>query len=84
MISGEANRAAPDAAVSSLEGSIAHAIALVTAGDHVNAAQQIDQTLAVAPPGNVGWILPIEPLLNVAAAPGAWASVLSRLRTRAA
>jgi DNA-binding winged helix-turn-helix (wHTH) protein len=84
MLSGEASRAAPDAAVSSLERSIAHAIALVAAGDHINAAQQIDQALALAPPGNAGWILPIEPLLNVAAAPGTWASVLSRLRTRAA
>jgi hypothetical protein len=84
MLSGEASRAASDAAVSSLEGSTAYAIVRVAAGDHVEAARQIDQALAAAPPGNAGWLLPIEPLLNVPAAPGAWSPVLSRLRTRAA
>jgi DNA-binding winged helix-turn-helix (wHTH) protein len=83
MLNG-ANRAATDATVSSLEGAIGYGIALVAAGDHVNAARRIDQALAAAPPGNAGWLLPIEPLLNVVAAPGPWAPVLSRLRTRAA
>lgn len=84
MLNGEANRAATEASVSSMEVAIGHAIALVAAGDHVNAVRLMDQALAAAPPGNVGWLLPIEPLLNVAAAPGAWAPVFARLRTRAA
>ena len=84
MLSGEASRAASDAAVSSWEGSIAYAIARVAAGDHVKAARQIDQALTAAPPGNVGWLLPIEPSLNAGAAPDVWAPVLARLRTRAA
>ena len=41
-------------------------------------------TLTAAPPGNTGWIVPVEPLLNVAAAPDVWTPVLARLRTRAA
>jgi hypothetical protein len=31
--------------------------------------RRVDQALAATPPGNAGWLLPIEPLLNVAAAP---------------
>jgi DNA-binding winged helix-turn-helix (wHTH) protein len=48
------------------------------------AATVLEQALASAPPGNVGWLVPVEPLLNVSANPDAWAAVLSRLRTRAA
>jgi hypothetical protein len=44
----------------------------------------VDQALSAAPPGNAGWLIPVEPLLNVAAAPEVWNSVLARLRTRAA
>ena len=39
--------------------------------------------LTDAPPGNAGWLLPVEPLLNVRANPDAWAAALSRLRARA-
>jgi DNA-binding winged helix-turn-helix (wHTH) protein len=48
------------------------------------AAAALDRALSSAPPGNAGWLLPIEPLLNVSANPEAWAPALARLRTRAA
>jgi len=53
-------------------------------GSHADAAQLVDKALSVAAPGNAAWLLPIEPLLNVGAAPDAWESALTRLRTRAA
>jgi DNA-binding winged helix-turn-helix (wHTH) protein len=53
-------------------------------GSHADAAQLVGKTLSAAPPGNAAWLLPVEPLLNVPAAPDEWASALSCLRTRAA
>jgi len=75
---------APAVAAPSIESAIGHAVALVARGDVANAARLVDQAMAAASPGNAGWIVPVEPLLNVAAAPEVWASVLARLRTRAA
>jgi hypothetical protein len=59
-------------------------VALNAAGNAALAAQVVDRALAAAPPGNAGWLLPVEPLLNVSSNPEVWASVLSRLRARAA
>ena len=36
--------------------------------------------LAAAPAGNAGWLMPIEPLLQVSAHPDIWAPALARLR----
>jgi DNA-binding winged helix-turn-helix (wHTH) protein len=71
-------------AAPSVEIAIGHAVGLAAAGDAANAARLVDHALAAAPPGNAGWIVPVEPLLNVAASPDVWAPVLARLRTRAA
>jgi DNA-binding winged helix-turn-helix (wHTH) protein len=71
-------------AAPSVEAAIGQAAVLVSAGDVANAARLVDQALAAAPPGNAGWIVPVEPMLNVAAAADMWAHVLARLRTRAA
>lgn len=60
------------------------AVILDLTGQTAFAAQTLDGALAAAPPGNAGWLLPVEPLLNVAAAPDLWGSALSRLRSRAA
>ena len=54
------------------------------AGDPEDAMRLVEHALSVAPSGNAGWLLPIEPLLNVASAPDTWAPTLARLRTRAA
>ena len=63
---------------------ICRAVQLVFSGTHTDAARLVDDALANAPPGNAGWLLPVEPLLRVTANPGVWAQALTRLRTRAA
>ena len=74
-----------DAAVSSpSDAAIAQAAQLAVGGNHADAARLVDRLLSMAPSGNAGWILPVEPLINVASFPDQWASVLARLRTRAA
>jgi DNA-binding winged helix-turn-helix (wHTH) protein len=69
---------------SSFEAAVGQAAVLVMSGDPQDAMRLVDHALSVAPPGNVGWLLPVEPLLNVASAPNTWAPALARLRTRAA
>ena len=61
----------------------AQAAQLVASGAHAEAARIVDEALAAAPAGNAGWLLPIEPLLNVAARPDTWARALAHLRNRA-
>jgi hypothetical protein len=68
----------------SFEAAVGQAAVLVMAGDPDDAMRLVERGLTVAPPGNAGWLLPVEPLLNVAAAPDTWAPALTRLRTRAA
>ena len=59
------------------------AIQLVLAGAHDDAVRLLDGALAATPPGNAGWLIPIEPLLNVGRTAAAWTPVLARLRARA-
>jgi tetratricopeptide (TPR) repeat protein len=59
------------------------AVQLVAAGAHTEAARILDEALTGASAGGAGWLLPIEPLLNVAARPETWARVLAHLRNRA-
>ena len=68
----------------SFEAAVGQAAVLVMAGDPEDAMRLVEHALTVAPPGNAGWLLPVEPLLNVASAPDTWAPALARLRTRAA
>ena len=68
----------------SFDAAIVHVAQLVLAGDATSAARLLDHALAAAPSGNAGWLLPVEPLLNVSAATEIWAPVLARLRSRAA
>jgi DNA-binding winged helix-turn-helix (wHTH) protein/Flp pilus assembly protein TadD len=67
----------------SFDSALAAAAGLVGAGKHGDAARRVDDALATAPPGNAGWLLPIEPLLHVTAHADIWAPALARLRTRA-
>ena len=70
---------------SSVDVSIVRAGELVLAGDVDGAAHVVDAALASAPPGTSdGWLLPVEPLLDVASNPATWNSPLGRLRARAA
>jgi hypothetical protein len=68
----------------SFEAALGHVARLALTGDETGAARLLDEALSAAPPGNAGWLLPVEPLLNVAAAVDVWAPALARLRTRAA
>jgi DNA-binding winged helix-turn-helix (wHTH) protein len=60
------------------------AIAADLLGQTAFAARILDAALNEAPAGNAGWLVPVEPLLNVSANPDEWSSVLARLRARAA
>ena len=66
-----------------VEAAMAGASQLVLAGAHDEAARLVDAMLAGAPPGNAGWLTPVEPLLNVSAhqAPGR-PSLLGCVRAR--
>jgi len=61
---------------------IARAVVLVRAGRHVDAAVACRHALDTAPPG-AGWILPVEPLINVSAHPDIWSDVLAVIRQHA-
>jgi len=60
------------------------AIAADLMGHTKLATQAMDTALKAAAPGSAGWLVPVEPLLNVSANPEEWAPVLARLRARAA
>jgi DNA-binding winged helix-turn-helix (wHTH) protein len=55
----------------------------VLGGSPAIGAQIVERALAEAPPGSSGWLLPVEPFLNVHAASSAWAPALGRLGKRA-
>ncbi len=76
----------PMAAVS-VDHAIAQAVLAMTASggqdlDHARAT--LERALSGAPEGSAGWLLPLEPTLQITARPEPWAAVLSRLRNRAA
>lgn len=73
----------PPARVSLIDLALCDAARRAVAGRHAEAADAIDRVLASAPPGSAGWLLPIEPLLHVAAHPDTWSRALARLRNRA-
>ena len=47
-------------------------------------AVKIERALIQTATGNAGWLLPVEPMLNVSSRPEQWFGVLARLRSRAA
>jgi DNA-binding winged helix-turn-helix (wHTH) protein len=57
--------------------------ALVLAGNHDEAAARVLAALDQASPGPAGWMVQIDPFLNVSAHPREWEPVLARLRQRA-
>ena len=74
----DASRSSP-----TFDTALVRAAILATAGAHGEAARVMDDALTAAPPGNAGWLLPIEPMLNVGAHADKWAPALARLRNRA-
>jgi DNA-binding winged helix-turn-helix (wHTH) protein len=67
-----------------VDAAICTAASLTLRGDRAKAAEAVLSALTGAPPGASGWVLPVEPLLHVAAHPRPWAPVLERLRARSA
>jgi DNA-binding winged helix-turn-helix (wHTH) protein/tetratricopeptide (TPR) repeat protein len=67
-----------------VDAAIGRAATLAAAGGVEDAAPLLDEALAAAPGGSAGWLIPLEPLLNVTSREQAFAGVLARLRTRAA
>ncbi len=67
-----------------VEAAMGRAALMAGAGGPEDAAPLLDEVLAAASPGSAGWLIPVDPLLNVPARQAAFAHVLARLRTRAA
>jgi tetratricopeptide (TPR) repeat protein len=73
----------PDGGSVPVDLAVAHAARLVWVGDAPAAAAAFTSALAAAPPGNAGWLLPIEPLLGVSRARDVWTPALAALHLRA-
>ena len=54
------------------------------AGRHAEAAARVHAALQAAPSGSDGWMLPVDPFLNVGTHRVEWAPVLALLRDRSA
>jgi DNA-binding winged helix-turn-helix (wHTH) protein len=73
----------PASKENSVDGAIATSVALALQGKHDDAARLCGDALAHAEPGQAGWILPVDPLLNPLVHHDAWARTLAMLRARA-
>ena len=67
-----------------VDAATARAAMLAGTGGPEDAAPLLDEALAAAPGGSTGWLIPVDPLLNVPSREEVFAQVLARLRTRAA
>ena len=70
-------------ATESVEQAMCRAAACVLAGETGSAARLVDAALTRAAPGSAGWLLPIDPILDVQRSAEAWQAALARLRARA-
>ncbi len=75
--------AVPVGAPGWFEREMAAAVVLVDDGKHSEAAQLLHTALGAAPPGNSGWHIPLDLLLQVQKNKPAWRHTLARLHTRA-
>jgi tetratricopeptide (TPR) repeat protein len=67
----------------SVESAFARAAYMVLGGAHEEAVRLVGEALSAAGDRRAGWLLPVEPLLQVGANPTLWAPVLTQLRNRA-
>jgi tetratricopeptide (TPR) repeat protein len=67
-----------------VEAAVVEAVCEARAGRPAAGATLVRDALETAPIGSSGWILPVEPFLQVSAHPVEWAPVLAILRSRAA
>jgi DNA-binding winged helix-turn-helix (wHTH) protein len=70
--------------VPSLEAAFVRAALLIRSGAATEAARIVEEALAVTAAGSAGWLLPVEPFLNVVDSPAIWTRALALLRNRAA
>jgi DNA-binding winged helix-turn-helix (wHTH) protein/Tfp pilus assembly protein PilF len=66
-----------------VDAAMARAVAPVHGGDIAGAALVVETALNSAPPGNAGWLLPLEPLLHVQGDLAAWRTALGLVAVRA-
>jgi hypothetical protein len=66
-----------------IDEAMARAAILVHVGRTDAAVELCHRALAASPPGNAGWLLPIDPLLRVSHDKTPWTRVLDLLRRRA-
>jgi tetratricopeptide (TPR) repeat protein len=84
IVNGQPPCACADAgAPEPIDHAVARAARMVHGGNVAGAVPTVSAALAAAPPGNGGWLLPIEPLLRVHRAPDAWTPALAVLHLRA-
>ncbi|HXW05724.1 MAG TPA: tetratricopeptide repeat protein [Vicinamibacterales bacterium] len=60
------------------------AVQLVLTGAHAEAARRLKDAIAADTNDSAGWLIPIDPMLQVAEHPTTWADALALLRHRAA
>lgn len=66
----------------SVDGAMACALRLVVNGDAAGAAALMTTALGAAEPGHAGWLLPVEPMLDVQRNSETWTSALAVLHER--
>lgn len=67
----------------SMDLALGQAAAAAIEGRHDEAARICGEALAAAPPGDAGWLIPIDPLLKPGFGAPEWAPILVMLRDRA-
>ena len=73
----------PPAGPLSVDIAMAKAAVMADGGNFEGAIALVSDALLAAPEGNAGWLIPVDPLLNVHRHPDAWAPVLAKVRERA-
>jgi hypothetical protein len=68
---------------SAIDVALVAAADLTARGRHEDAARLCVEALTRGEPGAAGWLLPVEPLLNVSARRDVWAAALALVRQRA-
>jgi len=66
-----------------VDAAMAKAAVSAVNGQHAQAAQALGEAILRAEPGSAGWLLPVDPLIDVTSHPEAWAQTLGILRNRA-
>ena len=69
--------------IQSFEQVMAHAAVRVSIGQVQEAVDSVQAALQNAPPGNTGWLIPLDPMLRVSDSHDVWSEVLATLRLRA-